>query len=82
MEHEELGKAFKLQRPVYYILEVLTPSKQRYPHYEKLVYMIYLAAKKVVHYFQEHSVKVISDAPLSEIMNNRDSTGRVAKWAI
>ena len=82
VEREEQGKALKVQRPVYYISEVLTPSKQRYPHYQKLVYGIYLTAKKVAHYFQEHSVTVVSDAPLSEIMNNRDATGRVAKWAI
>lgn len=36
----------------------------------------------MAHYFQEHSVTVISDAPLSEIMNNRDATDRVAEWAI
>ncbi|XP_073360339.1 uncharacterized protein [Aegilops tauschii subsp. strangulata] len=28
------------------------------------------------------SRKVVSDAPLSKIMNNRDATSRVAKWAI
>ena len=33
VEREEAGKAYKTQRPVYYISEVLTPSKQRYPHY-------------------------------------------------
>ena len=33
VEREEAGKAYKVQRPVYYISEVLTPSKQRYPHY-------------------------------------------------
>ena len=38
--------------------------------------------KKVAHYFQDHSVSVVSDAPLNEILNNRDVTGRVAKWAI
>ena len=27
-------------------------------------------------------MSVVSDTPLSEIMNNRDATGRVAKWAI
>ena len=32
VEREEEGKAYKVQRPVYYISEVLTPSKQRYPH--------------------------------------------------
>ena len=33
VEREGEGKAYKVQRPVYYVSEVLTPSKQRYPHY-------------------------------------------------
>ena len=82
VEREEEGKAYKVQRPMYYISEVLTPSKQRYPHYQKLVYEIYLTMKKVAHYFADHSVSVVSDDPLSEILNNRDATVRVAKWAI
>ena len=82
VEREEEGKALKVQRPVYYLSEVLTPSKQRYPHYQKLVYGIYMTTKKVSHYFSDHSIIVVSDAPLSEILHNRDATGRVAKWAI
>ena len=69
VEREEEGKAYKVQRPVYYISEVLTPSKQRYPHYQKLVYGIYMTTKKVAHYFSDHSVIVVSDAPLSEILH-------------
>ena len=41
-----------------------------------------MTAKKVAHYFQDHSVSVVSDAPLSEILHNRDASGRVAKWAM
>ena len=41
-----------------------------------------MTTKKVAHYFSDHSIIVVSDAPLSEILNNRDATGRVAKWAI
>ena len=67
---------------MYYVSEVLSPSKQRYPHYQKLVYGIYLTSKKVAHHFSYHSIIVVSDAPLSEILNNRDAIGRVAKWAI
>ena len=33
VKREEEGKAYKVQGPVYYVSEVLTPSKQRYPHY-------------------------------------------------
>ena len=61
VEREEEGKAFKVQCPVYYISEVLTPSKQRYPYYQKLVYGIYLTMKKVAYYFSDHLVSVISD---------------------
>ena len=67
VEREEEGKANKVQRPVYYISQVLTLSKQRYPHYQKLVYGIYLTMKKVAHYFVDHSVSVVNNAPLSEI---------------
>ena len=65
VEREEEGKAFRVQRPVYYISEVLTPSKQRYPHYQKLVYGIYMTTKKVAHYFSDHIITVVTDAPLS-----------------
>ena len=82
VEREEEGKAYKVQRLVYYLSEVLTPSKQRYPHYQKLVYGIYMTMKKVARYFSDHSITVVSDTLLSEILNNRDATGRVAKWAI
>ena len=43
VEREEEGKARKIQRPVHFISEVLTPSKQRYPHYQKLAMGIHLA---------------------------------------
>ena len=48
VEREEEGKAFKVQRPVYYLSEVLTPSKQRYPHYQKLVYGIYMTTRLLI----------------------------------
>ena len=52
VEREEEGKS--VQRPVYYLSEVLSLSKQNYPHYQKMTYGVYMAAKKLKHYFQEH----------------------------
>src|SRR3954469_9524206 len=57
-------------------------SKQRYPHYRKLAYGVFLASRKLRHYFQEHPITVVSKAPLSDIINNSDATGRVAKGGI
>ena len=61
---------------------MLSQSKQNYPHYQKMVYGVHFTAKKLRHYFQEHAITVVSEAPLSEIIGNKDATGRVAKWAI
>ena len=32
VERKEEGKDYPVQRPVYYVSEVLTEAKQRYPH--------------------------------------------------
>jgi ribonuclease HI len=61
---------------------VLTLSKQNYPHYQKVTYGMYMAAKKLKHYFEEHPITVESTTPLLEIIGCKDASGRVAKWAI
>ena len=78
-ERKEEVQALAVQRPVYYVSEVLTDSKQRSPHYQKLAYGVFLASSKLRHYFQEHTITVVSKAPLSDIINNSDATGHVAK---
>ncbi|KAK1630203.1 hypothetical protein QYE76_004518 [Lolium multiflorum] len=82
VERKEEGHEYDVQRPVYYISEVLTESKQRYPHFQKLAYGVFLGSRKLRHYFQEHPLTVVSKAPLSTILNNADATGRTAKWGI
>jgi hypothetical protein len=78
----EEGKELLVQRPVYYLSEVLTLSKQNYPHYQKVSYGVYMAAKKLNHYFEEHPITVVSTTPLSEIIGSKDATGKMAKCAI
>jgi hypothetical protein len=71
-----------VQRPVYYLSEVLSPTKQRYPHYQKLAYANYMIGKKLPHYFECHSIVVVASSPLASILNNLDSTGCVSLWGI
>jgi hypothetical protein len=35
VERSKDGKAHGVQRPVYFLSKVLSPTKQRYPHYQK-----------------------------------------------
>jgi hypothetical protein len=41
-----------------------------------------MAQRRLCHYFQEHPITVVSSSPLSDIICNREATGRVAKWAM
>ena len=64
VERKEEGKEHPVQRPVYYVSEVLIDSKQRYPHWQKLVYGVFMASRKLKHNFQGHPITVVSSAPL------------------
>ena len=75
VERKEPGKEYPVQQPVYYISEVLIESKQRYPHWQKLVYGVFMASWKLKHYFQGHPITVVSSAPLGDIIQNREATG-------
>jgi len=82
VERQEEGHALPVQRPVYFISEVLSETKTRYPQIQKLIYAVVLAGRKLRHYFEAHSVTVVSSSPLGEIVHNQEATGRIAKWSV
>ena len=82
VEREESGHQLKVQRPVYFIGEVLTDPKVRYPLVQKLLYAMLMATRKLLHYFTDHEVIVVTSYPLGDIIRNRDAAGRISKWAL
>jgi len=70
VERKEEGHAYGVQRPVYFISEVLSESNVRYPPIKKLLYAILITSRKLRHYFDEHNILVITDFPLGDILHN------------
>jgi hypothetical protein len=82
VEHTEEGHALLVQRSVYYISEVLSETKARYPQIQKLLYAVVLARCKLRHYFEAHLITVVSSFPSGEIIRNLNAAGRIAKWSV
>jgi hypothetical protein len=82
VERREEGHALLVQRPVYFICGVLSETKIHYPQIQKLLYAVILTRRKLRHYFESHPVTVVSSFPLGKIIQCREASGRIAKWAV
>jgi hypothetical protein len=81
-EREEEGRAYAIQRPMYYVSEVLANAKTCYTQPQKLLYTLLITSRKLRHYFQAHKVVVPSSFPLGEIIRNRNANGHIVKWSV
>ena len=40
-----------------------------------------MVTRKLLHYFTDHKVTIVTSYPLRDIICNRDAAGRISKWA-
>ena len=71
-----------VQRPVYYMSKSLHETEVRYLPLEKAILAVVLGTRKLPHYFQAHTVVILTQLPLKTILRSADYTGRIAKWGI
>ena len=69
-----------VQRPVYYVSKSLHEAEVRYLPLEKAILAMVLGTRKLPHYFQAHTVVVLTQLPLKTILRSADYTGMIAKW--
>ena len=71
-----------IQRSVYYVSKSLHETEVRYLPLEKAILAVVLGTRKLPHYFQAHTVVILTQLSLKAVLRSTDYTGRVAKWNI
>ena len=69
-----------IQQPVYYVSKSLNKAEMRYLPLEKAILAVVHATRKLPHYFQGHTVVVLTQLPFKSVLRSADYTGRIAKW--
>ena len=69
-----------LQKPVYYVSKSLHEAAVRYLPLEKAILAVVHTTGKLPHYFQAHTVVVLTQLPLKFVLRTADYTGRIALW--
>jgi hypothetical protein len=41
-----------------------------------------MTTRKVKHYFLAHTVWVVSNRPLAQVLQSKEAMGRIAQWAV
>ena len=63
-----------IQRPVYYVSKSLNEAEVRYLLLEKAILVIVHATRKLPHYFQVHTVVVLTQFPLKSVLRSANYT--------
>ena len=71
-----------IQRPIYYVSESLHEAEVRYLPLEKAILAVVHATRKLLHYFQAHTIVVLNQLPLKSVVRSVNYTGRIAMWSM
>ena len=72
----------KQHLPIYFINKALLDAEIRYLPVKKLSLALVCAARKLRHYFETHTVRVLTEHPLQVILQKSSLSGRLVEWAI
>jgi hypothetical protein len=68
------------QRPVYCTSKTMNRAETRYLPLEKSALALFVTVKKLPHYFQAHTMIVLTSLPLKALFRSLNFSGRISKW--
>ena len=75
---EEEGR----QKMVFYTNKMPLDTEARCNTMEKMVLALVMVKKKLRHYFESHTIVVMTNCPIGQILSKPNLSGRITKWAI
>ncbi len=67
---------------MYYTSWVLRDAETRYSKLEKTIFAIVTSARMLRPYFQAHTIAILTDQPMKQILQWSDRAGRTVKWVV
>jgi len=77
-----LAERGSMQKSIYFVSRALQGAEVNYPSFEKIALALVHAARRLRCYFQAHTICVITDQPIRQVLLKPENSGRLAKWAI
>lgn len=72
----------RIQILVYYLSKTLVDVETQYLPLEKMALTLMHATRKLPHYFQGHTVWVLTEYPLQSLLRRSYFNGRIANWGM
>jgi hypothetical protein len=73
VQEKEEERKFK-QIPMYFASQALSGSKIFYFELEKIAYAVVMAARKLIHNFEGHRIRVITNQLLNDLFANKEAS--------
>ena len=67
---------------MYYVSKRLIDIETRYLEIKKLALALMIASRKLRLYFHSHTIRVLTNYPLRQVLQKPDASGHLLKWAI
>ncbi|GJQ99866.1 reverse transcriptase domain-containing protein [Tanacetum coccineum] len=68
--------------PIRYVSRTLHDAEKNYAPLEKLTLCLLHMSRRLRRYFEAHSIKVITDQPIKQILNKPEVFGKLARYAM